>query len=272
MRARLFALSVGCIVLLASWTSAAVAADLLRVGGTGGATALLAYLGKPFTAQTGIVVEVISGLGSGGGINAAADGVLDIAVSGRPLAPAELSRGLAVAVTIRTPYVLATSRPGATSMTEREIVDAYTMEKAHWPDGTSIKLILRPRPESDNAALISLFPSMEAALGEARTRAELPIAATDQDNADLAEKLPGSLIGATYTQIAMEARNLRMIAINGIPPGVDAFDRGIYPYGKVLYVLYRRQPSEPAKRFIQFMHSEEGIKALREGGCLPGPE
>jgi phosphate transport system substrate-binding protein len=93
----------------------------------------MTHLGTLFTAQTGIAVEVIPGMGSGGGINAAADGVLDIAISGRPLAPAEVARGLIPAFTIRTPYVLAASRPSATTMTEQAIIDAYTKERTTWP-------------------------------------------------------------------------------------------------------------------------------------------
>jgi phosphate transport system substrate-binding protein len=261
------------LALLLAWGIApATATDLLRVGGTGGATALLAYLGKPFTAQTGIAVEVVPGLGSGGGINAAADGVLDVAVSGRPLSQAERAGALVAAFAIRTPYVLATSRKLPTAMGEREILAAFSQEKAFWPDGALIKLILRPRPESDNLALISLFPGMEAALGKARERSELPIAATDQDNADLAESLPGSLIGATYTQVRMEARTLRMVAINGVAPTIEAFESGDYRYTKVLYVLHREPPSNSAKRFIQFMRSEDGIRTMREAGCLPAIE
>jgi phosphate transport system substrate-binding protein len=259
-------------LLMALWAAGAVAAQGVRVGGTGGATALMTHLGTLFTSRTGIAVEVIPGMGSGGGINAAADGVLDIAISGRALAPAELARGLVPAFTIRTPYVLAASRPSATTMTEQAILDAYTREKATWPDGSPIKVILRPRPESDNASLVALFPGMAAALEAARKRTELPITATDQDNADLAEALPGSLIGATLTQITMEARKLQLVAINGIAPSVEALENGTYRHGKVLSVIRRQQPSDATTRFIAFIRSDQGIKAMREADCLPGAE
>jgi hypothetical protein len=88
----------------------------------------------------------------------------------------------------------------STSMTAREIIGAYATGKATWPDGTAIKVILRPRAESDNEVLTSMFPGMVAALDDARKRSDLPTAATDQDNAEIAERLPGSLIGTTYSQ------------------------------------------------------------------------
>ena len=75
----------------------------------------MARLGKPFTQQTGIAVDIIPSLGSGGGISATADGVLDIAISGRPLSAAEQARGLVQLPPCGLPYVLATSlrRPQA---------------------------------------------------------------------------------------------------------------------------------------------------------------
>jgi phosphate transport system substrate-binding protein len=272
MRARQLLAPAGVFLLTALWGAAPVAALGIRIGGTGGATALMVHLGTVFTAQTGIAVEVIPGMGSGGGISATADGVLDIAVSGRPLAAAELARGLVPAFTVRTPYVLAASRPSATAMTEQAIIDAYRKERTTWPDGSPIKVILRPRSESDNASLVALFPGMTAALEEARKRTELPVTATDQDNADLAEALPGSLIGATYTQVTMEARKLQLVAINGIAPNIEAFENGTYHYTKVLLVIRQQRPGDAATRFIAFMQTEQGIKAMREAGCLPGVE
>jgi phosphate transport system substrate-binding protein len=102
-------LIAGLALALALWILPVSATDVLRVGGTGGASALMAHLGKPFTQQTGIAVDIIPSLGSGGGISAAADGVLDIAISGRPLSAAEQGRGLIQAASVQTPYVLATS-------------------------------------------------------------------------------------------------------------------------------------------------------------------
>lgn len=271
MRARISTLSFGAATVMALWILPAIAEDTLRLGGTGGATALLAHLGVPFTQQTGIAVEVIPSLGSGGAISAVADGVLDVVVSGRPLSISELQRGVIQVAALRTPYVFATSHPAPHSMSESKIVNAYGAAKATWPDGSIIKLILRPRAESDNQVLMALFPGMTEALDRARTRAELPIAATDQDNADLAERLTGSLIGTTYTQVVMEVRKLRLIPIDGVTPTIDTFASGAYRYTKVLYVAHQQQPSVRATRFLQFMLSDEGIRAMRAAGCLPGP-
>lgn len=272
MRDRLSTLSAGIALVLALWTVPAAAVDVLRVGGTGSATALLAHLGEPFTQQTGITVEVIPNLGSGGGLNALAQGVLDLAISGRKLNPAELARGFVQVAAVRTPYVFVTSHPAPPGLTGREVAAAYSNARAAWPDGTPFDLILRPRSETDISLLAGMFPGLEAALNQARQRGDVPIAATDQDNADLAEKLWRSLTGATYTQVIMERRNLRMVSFDNVAPTLEAFESGAYPYAKVLRVIYSQQPSAAAERFAQFLRTDAGVRALREAGCLPGGE
>ena len=215
--------------LLPLWALPVAAADVLRVGGTGGATAMLEQLGHPFTRLTGIGVRVIPSLGSSGGIKAVAAGVLDVAVSGRSLLAEEQALGLVTAITTRTPFVLATSHPRPPAMMASEVIQAYSSDHGAWPDGSRIKPVLRPRNDSESIMLANLFPGMDAALKHARQRSDLPVAATDQDSADLAEKLPGSLTSATYTQIVLERRDLRLITIDGVPPTIEAFETGAYP-------------------------------------------
>lgn len=272
MRNRLSTLSAGIAVALGLWNISAATAEVLRAGGTGGATALLEHVGEAFTRSTGIPVEVVSGLGSSGGINAAADRVLDVAVSGRQLTPAEQARGLVSTVMLRTPFVFATRHRSPPGLAGGDIAALYAAEKPTWPDGTPLNLILRPRADSDNLTLAALFPGMDAALAAARKRPDLPVAGNDQDNADLAESLPGSLAGATYTQITMERRKLRLVAIGGVAPTIEAFEGGSYPYGKLYHLVRPRDANPATERFVRFLHSEEGVRALREAGCLPPAE
>ena len=101
---------------------APVSADTLRVGGTGAASAMLPLI---FAAYGRDQVDVIPSLGTSGGLRALADGVLDIAVSGRPLKSEESARGLTQAAAIRTPFVLVTSLPQPNGLKSAEIADLY---------------------------------------------------------------------------------------------------------------------------------------------------
>lgn len=241
-------------------------ARTVKVGGTGAATELLRQLAPGFKADSGINLEVIPGLGTSGALGALIDGKLGMAFSGRELRDKEKAVGLKVATTFRTPFGLATSREGLEDFKSADIARLYRADKPVWADGTPILITLRPSDESDNIVLSELFPGMAEALQHLRKRRDLSIAATDQDNADMGEKVKGSLISATLTQIVSEKRNLRFVSIDGVAPSLDSFVGGSYAYGKSLHVVVPSATSPEAEAFIAFLATAAGKELLRQAG------
>ena len=201
----------------------------LRLGGTGSALGLLQQVGAEFTAAAEIKIDVVPALGSTGAIRALADGKLDIAVSARPLKADESAAGLAQVAVLRTAYVFATSHRNPNGLKSGDLSRIFAADKSAWADGTPIRIILRPRSETDTALLGELFAGMDAAIETARRRAEVPTAATDQDNVDLAERMPGSLIGTSATQLATEHPNLRVVPLDGVAPTLREFRKRRLP-------------------------------------------
>ena len=248
------------------------AQETLRIGGTGSAIGMLQQVGDEFTAATGGKVEIIASLGSTGAIRALADGVIDIAVSARPLKADEAAAGLSQVTVLRTAYVLATSHRSPYALNSADLPRIFAAENAVWADGTQIRIILRPHSETDTALLGELFAGMDKAIEAARRRAEVPTAATDQDNAALAERTPGSLAGTTATQIKTEHRNLLVVPLDGVAPTLANFESGSYRFAKHLYFIVPRASSAEAQRFMEFLRSARGVTALRETEILPGAE
>jgi phosphate transport system substrate-binding protein len=246
--------------------------ETVRVGGTGATNELVNSLGVLFAAETGITLELIPNLGTGGGNNAVADGVLDLCISGRPLNAAEVAKGLRAVTEIHAPFAMVTSHPNPNGFKSAEIARLYQSDKPVWADGTPIRIILRPTNESDTWALGQMFPGMSAAIAKVRSRSDLSIAATDQDNADMAEKIRGSLVGATITQIKMEKRNLRFVAIDGVEPSLENYEKRTYPFGKSLYFVVTAKTSAAGERFLTFVRSAKGAAALRDAGVLLSTE
>jgi phosphate transport system substrate-binding protein len=258
------------VVLLAA--GQAVAAETLRFGGTGSAIELLRQVGAEFTGTTGVKVVVYPSLGSAGAIRALADGKLDIAVSARPLNADESPGGLTQVMAVRTPYVLATSHPNPNGLKAADLPGIFSDSKATWADGTPIRIILRPRSEADNALLGQFFDGMEQAIEAARGRSEVPIAATDQDNAALAERMPGSLAGTTATQLKTERHTLKIVPLDGIEPTLPNFESGAYRFAKKLYFIVKTNGNPDARRFMEFLRSPQELKVLREAEILPDVE
>ena len=262
-------LRVGCLIAAAGlFHHQAVAAETVRIGGTGATNEMVKSVAPLFLAETGIAVELIPSLGSSGGIAAAADGILDLCISGRPLKPAEIASGLKSAGELRTPFTIVTSHPKPNGLKSAEIAQLYQSDKPTWADGKPIRIILRPSNESDTWLLGQTFPGMEAAIKKVRTRADISLAATDQDNTKMAEATPESLVAATFTQVKMEKRNLRFVAIDGVEPTLENFENGKYPFGKVLYLVVAAKGTPAGANFIAFLRTPKGVAALREAGLV----
>ena len=97
-----------------------------------------------------------------------------MAVSGRPLTAAETARGLTTVSVICTPYVLASSHPEPVSLDRASVAAIYAQSAPLWPDGQPVRIVLRPKGESDNDVLFRSFPGMEEAVGKARQRDSVP--------------------------------------------------------------------------------------------------
>ena len=249
----------------------AAQAEVLRVGGTGTATALMQSLGAAYAEGRDERIVVVPSLGTKGAIRAVIDGKLDIAVSARPLTPEEQAAGLVTLAAMKTPFGFVSSRKNPPGLRKGDIEALFNSESATWPDGSPLRLVLRPRSESDTALAGAFFPGMREAIEHARARSDVPIAATDQDNADLAERLEGSLTGATVTQIRMETRPLSFVDIDGVTPTLENLETGAYPYAKTLYLVALKSRSADLQSFDAFLRSTKGREALRARGVLPAP-
>lgn len=259
---------LGALASLA--TSSAALAEGLRVGGTGAVTEVLRQLAPAFAADTGISLSVVPSLGTSGANSAVADGKLDMAIAGRELRENEKARGLQVVGVLRTPFGFVTSRPGPDDLKSADIAQIYQAARPAWPDGMPILIMLRPIDDSDNLALGVLFPGMADALQQARKRRDLSVAATDQDNADMAEKTRGSLVAATHAQIKAENRNLRLVSIDGVVPSLEAYLNRSYPYGKLLHVVAPAKVSPEIQAFLAFLAKPAGQALLRDAGMVAG--
>ena len=247
--------------------STVATADALKIGGTGAAMEALRLSSETISARTGGKVEIVPNLGSSGAIRAVQDGILDLCVSGRPLKAEETARGLFVPMELRTPYILVTSHRRPNGLGKAEIAQIYSDVRSTWADKVPISLILRPRSDSDTPHMGELFPGMAAALETARKRPEVITAATDHDNLDAAERVPGSLTGMTYLQFKAEKPNLRIVPIDGVAPSFESFEAGTYTYSKALYFIVGPELSPSGKQFIAFLRSPEGQEALRAAGA-----
>lgn len=272
---RIFRLGWGvAFALIACSGSPVRGEDVVRVAGTGASLGLLRILSDEFSRQRPDVrINVVANLGSSGAIAAVAENAIDLGVTSRPLHPGELRRDLRVMEFAVTPFVIGVNQevevPGV-SLAQLAVI--YSGENARWPDGTPVRVILRPERDFDTAALRALSPEMDRAVSAAQSRHGLIVAATDQDSADALEKIPGSLGTSSLALITTERRKIRPLAINGAAPSVDGLRTGAYPHVKRLTLVARPSPSPATQAFIAYLRSPEVARMLPRYGALAAPQ
>gem|GEM_PF-3637521 len=92
-------------------------------------------------------------------------------------------------------------------------------------------------------------------------------AVADYQNADNA-------IGYSFFYYANEMHQreeVKFLAINGVEPSKDSIIKDTYPFTAVLYAVTRKgEPADsPANRLLAWIQSEQGAKAIEDGGYIP---
>lgn len=241
---------------------------MLRIGGTGTALGGMKVLGAAFSKlHPDVAVVVLPSLGSGGGIKACVAGKLDIAVAARPPKDKEMVAGLAHAAYGRTPIAFATRLDNpADDVTLSELHEVYSGTKTRWPDGSFVRLIMRPAGESDTKLLRGMSADLDRVVPEAMRRNDVYVALNDQDNAQALETVPGSLGLTTLSQTIAEKRKVHLLSYEGTAASLKTMADGTYPYSKELHfvVTARRQPI--VQDFLAFVASAGGEEILRQVG------
>lgn len=242
-------------------------AELLKIGGSTGALSTIRLVADAFSkTHPQIQISIIPNLGSTGGIRAVEAGAIDIGVSGRPLEKQEQSVKLTSIEYARTPLVFATRNTSAHELSFTELTRIYSGATEHWPDGSRIRLVLRPVSDSDTVVLTAYSDTIKAVMTQALAKSGMIIAATDEDSADTLERLSGAFGSISLAQIISEHRDLRMLALNQVSPSPQSIVDGSYPFYKKLHLVLRKPHSASTQDFIEFLQSKNGRKILEANG------
>lgn len=240
----------------------------IKIGGTGGALGTMRMLAEAYQKDhPETKVTVLPSLGSSGGIKAVLAGAIQIAVSARALKPAETRLGAIAFAYGRTPFVFTVApKVKIDAITIKEVEEIYSGQRTHWPDGTKIRIVLRPVGESDSEMVKSISPEVNKAKILAEQRPGMQFSITDQENADNLEKIPGAFGPTTLAQIITEKRHLKPLRFNGVEPSAETLANGRYPYFKQLFIVTGPKISEPVQQFIEFVHSPAARELLARTG------
>ena len=258
------------LLMLTFLPAAATAENVLKVGGTGSGLGSMRLLGEAYEKKhPGVRVQVVPSLGSGGGIKSVLQGALDLAISSRPLTESEMKAGASAMDYARTPFFFVAHRKvGLSGLTTQELEQIYAGKMPNWPDGSRIRLVLRPDTDQDTKIVKSISPAMEKAVDAAPAREGMILASTDLESDESVAKIPGALGSSTLTQLVTGKFPLKTLSFNGVKPTLKAIDDGSYPLFKTLSFVTVPNTSAAARQFVEFILSPAGRKILANSGNL----
>ena len=267
---RFLALAIAGTAML--FAATATAAEEIKIGGTGNALGTMRLFADAFGKHNpDVKVTVLPSLGTSGAIKGISKDLLDIGLSSRTLTEEERKLGAMALEYARAPLVFAVStKSPVTALTLDQIADIYNGKMTNWPDGSVIRPILRQVGDDNTRQIRLMSPALDKALAAPEQHPGMPFATNDQEAADKAESIPGALVATTLSLIKSEDRQLRALMLNGVEPTPGNAASGKYPLVKQFFLVTRRDPAAPAKRFIAFIQSPAGREILiRTGHWTP---
>ncbi|CCQ74767.1 PstS family phosphate ABC transporter substrate-binding protein [Magnetospira sp. QH-2] len=259
-------------LLISMMLAGGLRAEPLAISGTGSSIATIKLLSVEYQRihpDTQITI-IEPAMGSSGSIKGVLADVLQLAFSARPLKPAEREAGLTQYVLGRTPLVIAAAidNDQAKGLTMDELAAVYDGSVSTWPDGSRLRLILRPSTDSDTTALRAMSPKLDKAMDAALARRGMVFPPTDQEAADWIARTPGAIGSSTLALIVSENRPLKALPLAGVAPTLENLRNGTYPHTKTLHAVTHAQPDAVVGRFLTFLASTTGRSLLAEAGYL----
>lgn len=244
----------------------------LVMTGTGPSIEVMKIMAKAFRKKhPAAEVEVLPSIGSTGGIKSVLAGKVDIGLTSRPLKPDEKSQYLEEAAYGRTAFIFAvqSSNPEK-GLSLKEIEDIYAQRKATWRNDQPLRLVLRPQADAYSVYLSTISPRMKTALEKAHSVHGCFVGVTDQDAANQIERTPGGFGVTSACLVAAEKRQIKALAVNGVTPTLSNVKSGSYPYTMRMYVVYRKNATNPlVEQFTEFIFSPRGRKVLEQTAHIP---
>jgi len=248
------------------------APDVLLVAGSGANISLTRRLAEEYGRQSGPKVEVPGSIGTIGAIKAIREGAIPMGLASRSLTQEEKAQGLKQIRYAEVGLAIAVSSSvEETTIDEQTLIQIYSGEKTTWRNGAEIIALCMYEGDSTYDVLKRKIPLFSSALQTAAARKSWKVLYSEGAMMETLLKTPNAIGFVDAATLAENQGKVKALSLNGVEMNANNLQTGRYPLKKNLYFIYRGEPSDSAKRFIDFCFSEAGRKLILAAGALPTP-
>jgi phosphate transport system substrate-binding protein len=236
----------------------------VHLAGTGTWLPLARALVRAFQETSpGAPLVVHDSIGSGGGMRAVADGVIDVALVSSPegeLRRAPCCRVIPIAVGA---VVFGVNSSVAIDGLDREqVVAIFEGRTTTWPDGSAIVPLLRERGDSATRVAVREIQDLGTAMELAWAHGRWPIFLTDADMARALEDTPGGIGLHDLGSLQLEHPRVHVLPFERLRPGIETLSDHSYPLRRTLALVLPNPPRDRVAQFVDFIRSERGREVL----------
>ncbi|MFA5183017.1 MAG: substrate-binding domain-containing protein [Syntrophales bacterium] len=257
-------------LLLFAGAPNALAGDAIRINGSGAGLEMMKPLmegyGKAFR---GVSFAMEKPLGSSGAIKALLAGAIDIAVTSKPLKPEEIAQGGKLRYFGKTPLAIVTGKNvPLKTISSKELEEIYAGKTTKWPNGETIRIVLRPNEDIDTYILKRLSPGMAEGITKAQRRQGMIIAVTDPESNEAVARTMGGIGASGLTGVLVGKASLNVLALNGVKPSRKTLADGTYPLAKDINFVTTGKLPPAAAKFLDFIYSHKGRSIAEKAGVF----
>lgn len=238
----------------------AVELTTLAISGSGGTTTVLEAVKAAFEADTpGYRLDVLSGTGTGGGVQGVVEHTLDVAAMARAPKDDEAIEYAAFGKTGQALYV--NEGVGDIDLTSEQASAIVFGDITNWSevDGPDMEIVLYVRDESDS----STTALRETLFGDEPFAETAQIMTSQGDMLNAVERIEGAIGFGTWPAALAAGAKVKPVAIEGVRP-----DNSLYPVIGVLGLGFLAERQEDVQPLIDWLLSEAGKTALLNIGVI----
>ncbi|TPV95433.1 MAG: hypothetical protein B7733_10035 [Myxococcales bacterium FL481] len=208
-------------------------------------------------------------IGSGGGLAALRDGVIDVALVSRDPRPEELGAEFKVVPYAQAAVVFA-AHPDVPvdRVHSRDLLALYTGIQPSWHDGQPVVVLLREPGDSGTQAALLAIEGFAAADRRARQRPSARVLYRDREMQQALTNTPGAIGLFDLGTVRLEQLPLRVLAYEEHVPSLATLRDGSYPLTKTLAFVVRHPSSPSVARFLAFVRSPVAQRIIEDGHYL----
>lgn len=241
----------------------------IKITGSGTCRPLIEILARQYSKlHPEVKIVFLPGTHSKGGIEGAAQGLIDIGLVSRELKPEEKAFGLTYLVLSNDGLAIATHNlVKVKNLSTQQVRDIYSGKIKNWKEtgGDDAPIIVLDRNEDESAKIILRQYVLGKTLPITK---ESTVLYYESDMVEALKRTPNTIGYLSLGYALSKKLPINLVSLDGVAPSVNNILNGKYKVVRPLGIVYKRTTPQ-TKKLIDFFQSEEAMKLMIENGYAP---